>query len=141
MGASASFIGLLFVGLTVVFARNDNGRQLTDYDRLQAQSAYAALVNIFFVTMTGLVPGANIGPACLVLALFGLANSWRMRGRGAWVPLVLSGLIYLYEAAFAVLTLINHGQPIDSGSFQTIMLVLFGLGLFRAWEMTGIRRK
>lgn len=141
VGASASFIGLLFVALTVVFARNDGRAQFTANDRLQAQSAYAALVNIFFVTMIGLVPDANIGPAALVLAALGLISCWRLRAHSARVPLALSIIVYAGEAVFAAYTFAHYGQPVNTSDLQTIVLVLFGLGLYRAWELTGIRRK
>src|SRR5271155_300351 len=78
VGASASFIGLLFVALSLVLARDDDAGvgSLEFTDRRLAESAFTALANIFFVSLVALMPNTNIGDAAIVMALIGLRNSW-----------------------------------------------------------------
>src|ERR1700679_3635119 len=81
VGASASFIGLLFVALSVVLTRVGEGNKLKFSDRRLAESAFTALANVFFISLTALIPGANIGWVALIVAFFGFRNVWRLFGR------------------------------------------------------------
>jgi hypothetical protein len=144
IGASSAFIGLLFVGLTLVLQRREEDRSRYSRDRLLAESSYAGLVNIFFVSMIALVPRTNVGPVLIVMALLGLVNVVRMLrlpGRPAGrLFLVLSSAVFLWEAAYGV-HLLRRPHAVASTSFlTTLILTLFGFSLARAWELTGIRR-
>jgi hypothetical protein len=141
VGASASFVGLLFVGLSVVMARAGHEPGLSSNERLQAQSAYAALINIFFVAMVGLMPNANVGSVSLVLAGLGLVSSWRMLRLGALVSLGATMLVYVGEAALGISALAHPHQTVNVSALQAVILFLFGIGLFRAWELTGVRQE
>jgi hypothetical protein len=138
VGASASFIGLLFVGLSVVQEKTEGNRRLRVADISQAQGAFSALINIFFVTLSGLLPQANLGIICIVMGMLGLLSCWRLRSGGSPRALVISGAVYASELILGAYSLYRHGAPINVGYFQAIIFFLFGLGLYRAWKLTGI---
>ena len=143
-GASSAFIGLLFVALTLVLERKEEDKSRYSRDRLLAESSYAGLVNVFFVSIIGLVPGNNLGFVLVVMALLGLVNVVRTlrlprRGRGR-VLLVLSAAVFLWEGIHGGY-LVHDIHKVASESFLiTLTLTLFGFALARAWELTGIRR-
>lgn len=150
-GASASFIGLLFVALSVVLARNDTKLEFTD--RRLAESAFTALANVFFISLTALIPGVNIGWVALAVALVGLRSSWRLIVRFinvrkkekkpsdkeeiSWI--VTSLAFYLVQIIFAVRLIIDPTNTVSLYVMIGLLLGLFGGGLIRSWELTGIR--
>jgi hypothetical protein len=143
-GASSAFIGLLFVALTLVLERKEEDKSRYSRDRLLAESSYAGLVNVFFVSILGLVPGNRLGHVLVVMALLGLVNVVRTlrlsRRRGGRILLVLSAAVFLWEAVYGAY-LVHDVRAVASQSFLiTLILTLFGFSLARAWELTGIRR-
>jgi hypothetical protein len=152
VGASASFIGLLFVALSVVMGRKSEDSELEFNDRRLAESAFTAFANVFFVSLVALMPDTNIGWAALVMALIGLNNSWRLfawakkiKAQGGphlereifWIS--ASVIVYLLEAIYALGILIHPTSASDLNWITSIIIALFGGGLVRSWELTGIR--
>ncbi|PZS29831.1 MAG: hypothetical protein DLM59_12130, partial [Pseudonocardiales bacterium] len=82
-GASAAFLGLLFVAVTV--ANTDEADFKTRERRtVLAGSAFLALVDAFFVSILALTGGAVVfGLSSLVLAIVGLLGTSRLIPR-AW---------------------------------------------------------
>jgi hypothetical protein len=72
--ASASFTGLLFVAIS--FVMNDEKDSAADIQnkRVLAESSYAALLSIFFISLVALIPGTDIGWVVFVMAWIGLGN-------------------------------------------------------------------
>lgn len=79
--ASAAFIGLLLVALSVV--NQDDTQQATRERRtVLAGSNFLALVDIFFVSMVSSLGGAVVlATTSLVMALLGLAGTSRLMPR------------------------------------------------------------
>jgi hypothetical protein len=141
LGASASFIGLLFVGLSVVLQQqNKLSEKLADSDRLLAESSFTGLINIFFVSLTGILQQSTIGWVSLIMAAIGLLNSWRLSSSSNVVPIVISAVIYILEIIFGIFYIFHSSQPLNIGVFETIITSLFAISLFRAWGLTGIRQ-
>jgi hypothetical protein len=140
LGASASFIGLLFVGLSVVLQKTGD-QKLANTDRMLAESSYAALINIFFVSLIGILPKESIGNVSLIMALLGLLSCWRLRRISHPLQLILSSIIYIIEAIFGANLSINGHATMSISLFQTIIIALFAISLIRAWELTGIHQK
>jgi hypothetical protein len=155
VGASASFIGLLFVALSVVLARGDAGAELQFNDRRLAESSFTALANIFFVSLAALIAGTNIGYTALIASLFGLRNVWRLVARLRetrktrtasdikkdifWIA--GSVVIYAVQGIYAIRII---GKPADVSNLYAmagILIGLFGVALVRTWKLTGIRAK
>jgi hypothetical protein len=139
LGSSASFIGLLFVGLSVVLQKTD--AKLADTDRILAESSYAGLLNIFFVSLVAILPNASIGYVSLIMAVVGLLTCWRLLHYSRVLPLVISVIIYLLEAFFAIDILTHEKSSMNTAIFETIIITLFATSLIRAWGLTGIRNK
>jgi hypothetical protein len=150
VGASASFIGLLFVALSVVLTRTDEGK-LEFSDRRLAESSFTALANVFFISLTALIPGVNIGWVALVVAFFGFRNVWRLFARLReekdkgdrrsdifWI--ITSSLVYVAEAWCAVDIILKNTDVFGLNFMMGILIGLFGTALVRTWELIGIRR-
>jgi hypothetical protein len=156
VGASASIIGLLFVALSLVLSRGNGEIELEFSDRRLAESAFTALANVFFISLWALIPEANeIGYVTVIVAFAGLRSSFYLFKRlreirakheveekqGIEITWLIFSLIgYGIEAAYGIRIIM---MPTDIGNYYalaTILAVLFGAGLIRSWELTGIRR-
>lgn len=150
-GASAAFIGLLFVALTV--ANNDEQDDKTRTRRsVLAGSSFAQLLDAFFVSIIGLIGGvASFAIVSLAMPIFGLLTTSRLLPRviraGTFarnapsrqlnfsLPIV-SILVYLLQLAFAVGVL---QDPTSTTLIRWLVLIILGLyagALVRAWEIT-----
>jgi hypothetical protein len=144
IGASASFIGLLFVAISFIPDVVKNDRELFSSRRLLAEGAFGALINIFFVALVGLIPGANIGYVFLVTALLGCKTVYSTRPFGTKhftdniITFILSAFIFIVEGLFGIV-LIWGSHRLNKFEFMTLILYLFSIALARAWELTGIR--
>ena len=139
LGASASFIGLLFVCLSVVLQKAGE-EKIADRDRLLAESSYAALINIFFVSLFATLPHETIGYTCLSLALIGLLSCWRLIHSSHIAPLITSAIVYVTELVFAVNLVTHPHHLLDTGWLEAIIVALFAISLIRAWGLTGIHK-
>ncbi len=155
VGASASFIGLLFVALSLVLARDDDAGvgSLEFTDRRLAESAFTALANIFFVSLVALMPNTNIGDAAVVMALIGLRNSWGLFSRAREIHktqgasylkwdmlwIIVSAFVYVFEGVYAILLIIHPNSMTDLDVMTSIIITLFAAALVRSWQLTGIR--
>jgi hypothetical protein len=139
LGASASFIGLLFVGLSVVIDKSQATQKLADTDRLLAESSYAGLINIFFVTLLALLPATSIGYVSFIMAILGLLSCWRLRKLSNATPLISSAIVYVIELGFGFYIITHTHNVINIGVFEAIICALFAISLLRAWGLTGIR--
>ncbi len=150
-GASAAFIGLLFVSLTIADTGEQDPRARANRDAL-AGSAFAQLINAFFVSMGGLTDEvrifAGLGAA---MAVFGLWTTSRLLPgvirAGNWArtsPVrttniafpVASIVVYVLQLAFAIGLLI---YPDSSALLRLSVVVLLGLyagAVARAWKIT-----
>ena len=150
VGASAALIGLLFVSVSIAPERVF-GQQSDVVRQAQALSAFTALANIFFISLTSLIPDVTFGVAVWIislpaavqtLALLGHARRWREHGivaRGL-ILFLASAFIYGYEI---VLGLQMWSDPADKGALIALSFTLLGAyaaGLGRAWELLGAPR-
>jgi hypothetical protein len=138
LGASASFIGLLFVGLSVVLQKLGNDK-LADTDRILAESSFLSLINIFFVSLVAILPNASIGDVSLVMSILGILSCWRLRNYSHIVSIIISAIVYVIELIFAIVILKHPNQNLNMPLLETVMITLFSISLFRAWGLTGIR--
>ncbi|HZU67976.1 MAG TPA: hypothetical protein VFA09_11930 [Ktedonobacteraceae bacterium] len=149
--AGAALVGLLFVAISIapehtVMVGAPLERQAV------ATNAFASLLNAFFISLGALIPFSNLGWVTVIMSLMGVSGSlsmgWNLlRHRRRWQNvlrnmLLLAGsfIVYGYEFYFGV-NLIK--QPRDVGSLialTELMLIVYALGLFRAWELLGARR-
>lgn len=152
IGASASFIGLLFVSLSVL-NRDNNGIRIEFGDRRLAESSFASLTNIFFVSLVGIMPETNIGWPALVMAILGLLTIFGLLRRFfgtekeqnpvgrtknmLWI--FVSFVIYGAEGICGVLLILNPANQSYVSFIMYVLIALFSAALTRAWTLTGIR--
>ena len=154
-GASTAFIGLLFVGMSIV--NTDDSNYATRERRIVlAGSAFLALIDIFFVSVISFAGGIKtLGAANLLMAVVGLVATGRLIPRAAragnfardWptrrLNLVFAGgSITLYTLQFVVAFVLLLNSQHSANIIRLSLLILIGLyasALARAWEITGIR--
>ena len=148
-GASAAFIGLLFVALSFIDEANVD-EATRSWRRIMANSSFAQLVNIFFVSMAGLLPDPhNFAPVGIVMGVLGMGVAIRLLPHvtainGRRIPTVL-GLIatagYLLEIVTGIGLLRSPQDPQLMSYFVLAIIILYAGALSRAWEVTGIKRR
>ena len=150
-GASAAFIGLLFVSLTVADIGDRDQRARTNRDAL-AGSAFMQLLDAFFVSMGGLADEvrifAGLGAA---MAVFGLWTTSRLLPgvirAGNWArtsPVrttnivfpVASIVVYVLQLAFAIGLLFSPDNPALLRLSVVVLLGLYAGAVARAWKIT-----
>lgn len=149
-GASAALIGLLFVSVSVsperVFGDQANPRQ-----QAQAVSAFSALANVFFISMTSLIPGIILG---LVVTIVASVSSIQLLGllvrvpqRGNFVQVFRATFLFLASAAVYATELYIGlelwSKPTDTAALTGLLEILLGayaIGLGRAWQLLGAPR-
>ena len=150
-GASSALIGLLFVGVSIdpqrVFGENADARR-----QAQAVSAFSALANVFFISMTSLIPGVILG---LVVTSVAIASSSQLLGllvrlpprRGTLTQTLRGTFLFLASAAIygtqLYLGLVIWAKPADTAAITGLLEVLLGayaIGLGRAWQLLGAPR-
>ena len=150
-GAGGALIGLLFVAISIA-----PEHMVTDTAPVERQtratSAFTALFNAFFVSLVALIPFTNVGGVALTMGAIGLINSvgialqlqrrergWRALARGAFL-LAASFVLYGMESYYAVALLNNFRDVGAVFVLAYLMIVAYGIGLSRAWELLGARR-
>ena len=116
---AGALIGLLFVALSVSpekLAGNDANAE----HQVRAGAAFSALVNTLVIALVGLLPGASLGDAGIILSGAGLATT----------------------AALVIVLYREHQQRIRRGDVRmlAILVVLYGLQLTNAMQLEGSAR-
>lgn len=147
-GASAAFIGLLFVAMAI-----EKGEQrdaaMTARRRALSDSSYNHLLNIFFVSLVGLLGevrllgGVSVLMAALCLwnisqVLPGVVRTGNWAARGSWrhaavVLPVTSILMFAFQILMGILLLIH---PASALTLRVALLTQVGTyagALARAW--------
>lgn len=150
VGASAALIGLLFVSVSIaperIFGSESDPRR-----QVQALSAFSALANVFFISMSSLIPGVLIGlvvtavaaaSTIQLLSLLARVRSmhadWITAIRGA-ILFVVSALIYGTELYLGVLLWTRPSTGALVGLLE-VLLGAYAIGLGRAWQLLGAPR-
>jgi hypothetical protein len=150
VAASAALIGLLFVSVSVaperIFGQDADPRR-----QAQAISAFSALANVFFISMSSLVPGVLIG---LVVTAAAAASTVQLLGlifmvrnyRADLITTIRGGILFLVSAIIygteLYLGLLLWTRP-STGALAGLLEVLLGayaIGLGRAWQLLGAPR-
>lgn len=154
-GAGAALIGLLFVAISLR-PENTLGDDAHPVRRGVASGAFTALTNAFFVSMSALIPLANVGDlvivVCVVDVILTLAQGrsllWNITHPGGVIisPLVavrvlvtlfISGALYAYEGVIGLGLALHPGSPGYALALTEILLGVYAMGLLRAWELLG----
>jgi hypothetical protein len=140
VGAAAALIGLLFVAISIAPERTF-GESADRRRRANAERAFTALVNVFFVSLAALLPHASLGAIAAIGAL-ALIQASRLvldalrtpAERAPWTQLgLLSVAIYVLELWFTV-------RLISGSDTEGLIWVVFGLysyALSTSWGLLG----
>ena len=146
---AGALVGLLFVAISVSPARDDVEARL-EMD-IRAGVAFSALVNTLAVGLFALIPGDDLGITVAVVGLVSISSCVALgivlvreevpgRKRRRQVGfLVVQTLVFVYEV---ILGLLLVSSPHDLGlvrSVSILMIVLFLVGIARAWQLIGAR--
>lgn len=141
--ASASFIGLLFVAMTLTTDNTNKSKKQITTEKIMAEGSYIALLDLFFVSLVGLLPNAHIGYPMLIMGMLGISNSYRLSKVGLRDDvsrglLGASTITYVAQFIYGIYIVSHHDHVINTSIFLAIVLILFGSALGRARELTGI---
>lgn len=155
---AGALIGLLFVAISVTPAAVTNKAEHLE-QRIHASAAMSAFLNSLLLSLLTLIPDLELRPGVLTLAVVGigstatligvviiegvspssrrlLANQRRVRVV-MWL-LVLGGA-YGWQFVSGLRLSTDQPDPGQLASQAVIVVVLFALGVSRAWEMVGVR--
>jgi hypothetical protein len=156
-GAGGTFVGLLFVAISIGPQRTFGGPTITGAPRqLLAQAAFLTLVNGFVVSSIALIPGVAVGWVALVLGVWGVFAAGRLgwlfarfhfHGSSPGTPwrdvlraVSLSAIAAVVFAIEALFGLPFVQQPTDADVVRGLAFVIVGLyvlGILRAWTLLG----
>jgi hypothetical protein len=150
-GASAAFIGLLFVALSFIDSENVSDAAKA-WRRIIANSSFSQLANIFFVSLMGLLPNPhNFALTGCVMAVLGILVSFRLlpqtinRERTDRTAPTILGLltvgVYVLELVTAAGLLHNPNSQGFFNYFIVAIVFLYAGALVRAWEVTGVKNR
>jgi hypothetical protein len=145
--SAATLIGLLFVAVTVVRARNHE--QSKEIGEFRAAASLLAFTNALVVSLYGLVPGNGVGYPAFIMGIIGilfalagvratLRQPVRQQRRFHQVLLIVGLLgVFGFQIVYG-LQLIN--KPTARGPLEIVGDVLIAsllIGIGRAWELVG----
>ena len=146
---AGALIGLLFVAVSVSRARLAGDRP-DGAHQVKAGAAFSALVNALVIALVGLMPGASLGIAAVILAAAGLSataglgimlyRDRAVRDRTGHV-IVLIVLLTLYALQLAGGLALDRAPASSSllSSQCALSIMFFVFAIARSWELTGAR--
>ena len=148
-GVAGALIGLLFVAVSVVPQAVRTSPKATS--RLRPSAALSAFTNALLVSLLALVPGLGLAGAVLGLSIVGLLAMAALlvslvrevrtaRPSGVvWAFVAVAGQVVVYVFQL-VQGLALRARPDDVSALADVavlVVVLFALGIERAWEYVG----
>jgi Kef-type K+ transport system membrane component KefB len=146
-GVSGALVGLLFVALSVSPERLKATRESAEHQAIAA-TAFTALTDALFLSMSGLLPGNGTQTASLVLGVISLSSTvglivrlWQARSGGTlsrrWPVLLV--LIFAVYATQAATSFIPSTTAQAHSLAAVFVFILFAVGIARSWELLGLR--
>ena len=146
---AGALIGLLFVAISVAPDLEDQGHRVqTD---VRAGIAFSALINALVVSLFALIPGIDLGQTALIVGLVSLSTCVALaifllregrpgpERRRQFRRLGIQALVFCYQVVAGVqLTRDTHASG-DVTTLAVLTIVLFIVGIARAWQLIGAR--
>jgi hypothetical protein len=144
VGAAAALIGLLFVAVSIAPERTF-GESADRLRRADAERAFAALGNIFFVSLAAVLPHSSLQAIAVIaaLTLIQVARlafiAWRTRGDTyPWTQLgLISVVIYAFQLSLAIRMIFGS----DTDGLIWVVFGLYSYALGTSWGLLGAERK
>ena len=141
VGAAAALVGLLFVAISISPERTF-GESADPMRRSQAELAFTALGNVFFVSLVALLPRSALAAiaVCALLALIQIVRAGvaSRRSRGANYNWREFGFIScgIYVLEFWIALRLMNGTEVKDG-LAWVVLGLYGYALGGSWMLLG----
>jgi len=147
--AAGALIGLLFVALSVAPERVQGIHASAEHQAISG-TAFVALVDALFISLVGLLPSGAIGIAAVVFSVGGITSTigvgirlWRHRRTERlshrWpVLLAVILIVYGFQLAAGIPAISEHGAAAGVSRQASLVLAMFAIGIFRAWELLGL---
>ncbi|HEY2226123.1 hypothetical protein [Actinomycetospora sp.] len=145
---AGALIGLLFVAISVRPTAASRGAHITS--RLRAVAALSAFLNTLFLSLLALRPRIDLGGVAVGLGVAGLVSMlillvllmtqgrdqpWRL---AQGVVLVLGqGVLYVVQLRDGLVLSASPSDVAQVDGLAIIVIILFALGIARAWEFAG----
>jgi hypothetical protein len=146
---AGALIGLLFVALSVAPERVQGIHSSAEHQAISG-TAFVALVDALFVSMVALLPTGAIGTAAVVLSVGGITSTIGV-GVRLWLhrrterlsrrwPVLLAGILVVYgfQLVAGIQGIAAHSAAAGVSRQASLVLALFAIGIFRAWELLGL---
>ncbi len=144
---AGALTGLLFVAVSLAPDRL-LGERASQQQRSVAASAFTALLDAMWISLVGLRPGNGLPKASLVLGLLGAGSTLalmvrlhqarsRERLSRRW-PFLMGFIVVLYSVQVVTAFTASSAAQAPSAA-ATLVMVLFGVGIARSWELLGLR--
>jgi hypothetical protein len=146
---AGTLIGLLFVAISLSPDDRQAGQMPLPF-RVQASTAFSALIDALVVSLTALLPGHSVGIAALAASIGGLSTTagltilaiQRRPGRRhlrdlAVIPFLAAAYLIQLLDSTRLLT-----GTLGPGALQTqaiLVIVFFLIAIARAWQLIGAR--
>lgn len=137
VAAAGTLIGLLFVAISLRPHQVLGSAADTETRRI-AESAFTALVNVFFVSLAGLIPDTNVGWTTAILGGIGMVISLRRRpspDRGSWFVSLLSLGVYVAEVFLGVMAVVHPHDATWPDNVTGVLIAALAVALARAWTL------
>jgi hypothetical protein len=143
VGAAAALVGLLFVAVSIapekIFGANASATRRADAER-----AFTALSNVFFVSLAALTPRGPLQAVAVVAAIAmvqivvtALTLRRRYPGKFTWRNVGLISLaIYAFEFVSAVRSAASESR---AGTIVYIVFGLYAYALGTSWSLLGAK--
>jgi hypothetical protein len=151
-GAGAALVGLLFVAVSVNPGRNI-GPSAPPERQTVAASACTALINAFFISLVSLIDADSLGGVAIIVGAISLIATLRLVGD--LFPPHVSRRVYARHVGFLAIGVIIYGLQVVHGwqclshgdsadyayTITYLVIAAYGVGLTRAWQLLGARRR
>ena len=151
--ASAALLGLLFVSISI--SPEEKITANADVEkRISAYAALNSLINAFFISLAALLPApSNFGVPVVIFGVISLTitlqNGFMLlrphQGSSSVLRRIISTglnlLTYVAQCYFGFQLIAHPKDPLPISSLTALLLVVYVLGIERAWQLLGGMRR
>ena len=147
----ATLFGLIFVVISIAPEAVANANAPLER-QAKATTAYTALLNPLIISLFALVPNELISVVVISVSLFGFISClglalmlyrnffhWNAKARSSLFILV-GFVLYGYETYYGIRLMQSPTDIAALNTLANIMIAINVFGVFRAWELVGIRQ-